>query len=57
MTILERTPEQQKDTKLWAKKIIARHESGERLSCIVLALAREALGIIEPPKREPGEEG
>jgi hypothetical protein len=40
----------------WAHKILAKHRKGERVPGIALDMAREALGITEPPKRQPGED-
>lgn len=38
------------DHKAWAKRLIARHEAGERLNMTALRFAREALGIPQPAR-------
>lgn len=39
------------DHKAWAKRLIARHEAGERLNMTALRFAREALGIPQPARK------
>lgn len=43
----------QKDPRAWARRIMVRKESGERVPDIAVQFAREALGWRE---REPGED-
>ena len=33
----------------WARKVIARYEAGERMSLMVLRMAKEALGVQDVP--------
>ena len=39
------------DHKAWAKRLIARHDAGERLNMTALRFAREALGIPQPVRK------
>jgi hypothetical protein len=41
----------------WARRILEREKRGERLPCISLEKAREALASERKHVREPGEEG
>lgn len=44
------------DPKAWAKRIIARHNAGERVRPISLRFAKEALGLLKKPKESEHEE-